>query len=79
MNRYVYPQQMKTPMHTRKSRFVNGETEIRMGKIPLATAAVTSTNINPIRARKSQPIPTPSAATDTVTLLGLAGDKGLTV
>jgi hypothetical protein len=78
MNRYVYPQQIKTPMHTKKSRFVNGETEIRMGKTPVATAAVTSTNISPIRDRKSQPMPTPTAATDTESLLGLVGDKGLT-
>jgi hypothetical protein len=77
MNRYAYPQKMKTPTHTKKSRFVNGETEIRMGKIPVTTAAVTNTNINANPAMKSQTIPTPTAATDTVSLLGRVDDKGL--
>jgi hypothetical protein len=77
MNRYVYPQEMKTPMHTKKSRLANGETETRMGKRPLTTAAVTNTNINANKPMKSQLTPTPTAATDTVSLLGLVDDKGL--
>jgi hypothetical protein len=79
MNRYVYPQEMKTPMHTKSSWFVNGETENRMGKTPLTTAAVTSTNTDANTAMKSQTMPTPAAATETVSLLGLVDDKGLMI
>ena len=68
---------MKTPKHAKTSRFVNGETEIRMGKIPLTTAAVTITNIKANTAMKSQAMPTPTAASDTVSLLGPVDDKGL--
>jgi len=77
MNTYVYPQEMKTPKLTKSTWFISGETEIRMGKTPLTTAAVTSTNSNANTPMKSQAMPTPAAATDTVILLGLVDGKEL--
>jgi hypothetical protein len=77
MNTYVYEQKMNMPKHTKTMRTVNVETENRIGNTPPTTAAVTA--INPIAnmAMKTQPIPTPTAASDTANLLGLVGDRVL--
>jgi hypothetical protein len=77
MNRYVYPQEIKMPAHTRKTRTVTGETEIRVGKKPPTTATETRIKTNPNRATSSQLIPTPNAANDTMVLLGLIDGKRL--
>jgi hypothetical protein len=77
MNRYVYEQEMKTPTHMRKTRMVDVETEIRMGNTPTTTATVTRIEANMNTAMKSQPMATPTAASATVTLLGLVDDRGL--
>jgi hypothetical protein len=77
MNRYVYPQEIKMPTHTRKTRTVSGETQIRIGNKPPATATETRMKTNPNRATSSQLMPTPNAANDTMVLLGLIAGKRL--
>jgi hypothetical protein len=75
MNRYAYEQQINIPTHRKKMRMVSGETENRMGSRPPNTAAETSTKPNNDKAMKSQPTPTPTAASVTSALLGVVEDR----
>ena len=76
MKTYVYEQEMNRPTHTKKMRTVNFDTGNRMGKTPPTAATVAVIKPSANTAMKSQPMPTPTAASDTVNLLGLVADGG---
>ena len=65
---------MKIPKHTRISRMVNGGTDKYLGNTPPMTAANIKMKLNKTAAMKNQPMPTPTAAKVTATLLGIFED-----